>query len=319
MLRAAVIDAGTNSVKIVVGESDGDVVRILADHSVITRLGQGLDASLVLGTQAQRRTLSGVRSHLQAARGLGVDETIVVATSAVREAKNSSQFLLAAQSELGVEVEVLSEGDEGRLSYEAVALDPTLGLGSGELAVLDVGGGSTEFASGRHGVPTFCRSLKLGAVRLTERFVRSDPPSVAEITELTAAVEDTMEHPELVEGAVAQQIGDRVRGTLTGVGGSAVNLARINMSVPATMTSTVHGAKMSREEVAALLSRLSEMTLQTRKRVIGLDPDRADIIIAGAIILYQAMVVVRAEELLVSTHGLRYGALYEMLRQDGPT
>jgi len=303
-LRAGIIDVGTNSVKMVIGEmGEGGDHRILGDFMKCTRLGEGLNATGELRPEAQERTLAVMREFLELAKQHEVQKSRLVGTSALREASNQAEFLSRVRREFGLDPEVLSEEDEGRFSYAAVALDPSFRKCQDELCVVDIGGGSTELIFGERGKVTSWQSLRLGAVRLTEQILKSDPPNREEVAKAEKAAEVAVHLA--AEGRTARQV--------AGVGGTVVSLARIWKSVPSEMTEEVHGMAMTPSDCHQVLDRLSSLRVAQRKTLVGLDPDRADIILAGAIILEQILSILRAKQLLVSIRGLRHGVLYELL------
>jgi len=304
-LRAAAIDVGTNSVKMVIGEmgKDGDL-RILVDSMRFARLGEGLGATGQLGQEAQGRTLAAMEEFLEVAKQHQVEKIRLVGTSALREAQNRGEFLLRVRRELGVDPEVLSEEDEARLSYAAVALDPALRTHRDPLCVVDIGGGSTELIFGEGAQVSISMSLRLGAVRLTEQVLRSNPPGRAELEEVGRKAEEKLH----------QAIAGRRARRVAGVGGTVVSLARMWKGVPSEMTEKVHGITMTPFDCRQMLDRLSGLSIAQRKTLVGLDPDRADIILTGAIILDRILSMLGAEHLLVSTHGLRHGVLHELLK-----
>jgi len=302
-LRAGVIDVGTNSVKLAIGESEVGGFRSILDASINARLGEGVDETGEINRDAQDRTIRAVSKHIQAARSLDTDNLRIVATSAARDAANTGQFANRMRAELGVGLEVLSEADECRYSFRAVALDPGMGNRDESRVVADVGGGSTEIIAGRLAEVSLSGSLKIGAVRLTERFIGEDPPSPGEL--MRASEHAHAEIARLADGFSAD--------TTVGVGGSAVNLARIHLELAPGRTPEAHGTVMLREEVKQTWRRLAEMPLAERTTVVGLEPERADIIVAGILIIDRVMEVFGSSRLAVSTRGLRYGVLYEML------
>ncbi len=177
MTTAASVDIGTNSVKMTVARL-GDRLEILADTTKITRLGKGVDASGRLDAEAMRRTLEALGEFAAEAKRLGAERIGAAGTSALRDAANGAEFVAEAERALGGTVEIISGDREAHLIYTAAQRDPDLSLpDAGTLAVMDIGGGSTEFVLGRNGVIVFRNSLQLGAVRLTERALPSDPPS----------------------------------------------------------------------------------------------------------------------------------------------
>ena len=300
----AVIDVGTNSVKIVIGEmGEGGDLRILVDFMQFARLGEGVDATGKLNPAAQERTVAVMREFLEVARRHQVDKIRLVGTSALREANNRAEFLSRVRREVGVDLEVLTEKDEARFCYAAVALDRSLEGHQDQLCVVDIGGGSSELILGESGKVTYWQSLRLGAVRLAEEVLRSDPPDRGEVEKARRQT----------EAAVRLAAEGRTASRVVGVGGTVVSLARIWKSVPSARTEEVHGTTMTSADCRQVLDRLSSLRIGQRKTLVGLDPDRADIILAGAIILEQILSVLGAEQLLVSTRGLRHGLLYELV------
>ena len=302
--RAAVIDIGTSSVKIIVGELDeSGAVRVLANLSKVTRLGEGVDLSHNLALAAQKRTVSAMGSLLRAIKESKPDSVRLVATSAVRDAVNRAEFAALVRSKLGLDLTVLSETEEGHLSFAAVAFDPALGAQGMNMAVVDVGGGSAEVVIGAEGRAEFAVSAKMGAVRLTERSLHSDPPTPEQMSDASAVAREE----------IARVVGNRRAERVVGVGGTVVNLARVHVGLEPDLTGGVHGLRMSYPEFGQVVSHLAAQTSEQRRSVVGLDPARADIIVGGGIVVESAMAVLGASELIVSTRGLRYGVLYELL------
>lgn len=298
-MKAAAIDIGTNSIKLVVGERDAaGSVRVLREAVLITRLGQNLGSTGRIGEGAARRTLEGLRSLVADARDLGAERIRAVATSAMRDAANREEFIDAVEAAAGVRIEVISGHEEARLTRSAVVLDPVLGRYDGRLATVDVGGGSTELTFG-----SAVASVDVGAVRLHERFVRHDPPSG---DEMIAAAESA-------QAALREAMPGPIEGRVVGLGGSAVNLARMIQEVPCGDYQRVHAAAMTAGDIDRMVNRLAGMTVDQRRGIVGLDPERADVILAGAIILEAVLTVLGRDEIVVSVQGLRHGLLYEML------
>jgi exopolyphosphatase/guanosine-5'-triphosphate,3'-diphosphate pyrophosphatase len=303
-LRAGVIDVGTNSVKMIIGEmGEGGDLRILVDLMQFARLGEGLNATGELRPEAQDRTRAVIGEFMEIARRHQVDKIRLVGTSALREAINRAEFLSRVRREFEADLEVITEEDEARFSYSAVALDPSFREFHDELCVVDIGGGSTELIFGERGKVTFGQSLRLGAVRLTEQILKSDPPNREEVAKAEKAA----------EAGVRLAAERRTARRVAGVGGTVVNLARMWKGVPSGKTGEVHGVPITSSDCRQALDRLSSLSVAQRKTLVGLDPDRADIILAGAIVLEQILSVLRTEQLLVSIRGLRHGVLCELL------
>ncbi len=302
MTRLAAIDVGTNTVLLLVAERRGDALVPVLERAEITRLGRGVDATGRLDPAAIRDTVAVVAEYARAARALGVAEPACVATSAARDAANGEEFFAAARAAAGVEPRIIAGDEEARLVYASAWRD--FG-GRGPLAVLDVGGGSTEFIVGEGPAPRARVSLQVGAVRLTERHVRSDPPTAGELAQVrTAAREALRPLADLAAGPGAR---------LVGVAGTVTTLSAVSQALPAYDAERVHGATLRRDELEALIGKLAPMTVAARAALPGMEPKRADVIVAGAAVVAAAMDVAGFDRLTVSDRGVRWGLLYDRL------
>ncbi len=285
-MRRAVIDIGTNTVKLLVADVSERQMVPVATKDRTTRLGEGVDDSKRLLPAAMARTVRAIQDFLAEARALGATDCVAVATSAARDAANRDEFLGQVRHVCGLEVELISGGREAQLIFRGVSSDPE--WSGAPILVVDVGGGSAEFIQGVGGKMELFQSLPLGALRLTEKFGEG---RFAELCEHLRAT---------LTPALAGYSASRCR--LIGTGGTITTLARIECGA-------VDHATISREKLEALLERLEAMPLAERKKVPGLPPERADIIVAGGVVLLMAMEVLEASELTVSVRNLRYGAL----------
>jgi exopolyphosphatase/guanosine-5'-triphosphate,3'-diphosphate pyrophosphatase len=285
-MRRAVIDIGTNTVKLLVAEvRQGQVVPMVAKDCT-TRLGEGVDDSKRLLPSAMARTVRAIQDFLAEAKGMGATDCVAVATSAARDAANRDEFLAQVRQVCGLEMELISGDREAELIFLGVSSDPE--WSGARILVADVGGGSAEFIQGAGGKMEIFRSLPLGALRLTEKFGKG---RFAELCEyLTRTLRDAL--------AGYDASGCRMIAT----GGTMVTLARVEGGA-------VDHATISRAKLQVLVRRLEAMPLAKRKKVPGLPPERADIIVAGGAVLLTAMEVLKASELTVSVRNLRYGAL----------
>ncbi|HEY3298337.1 MAG TPA: hypothetical protein VGK34_06740 [Armatimonadota bacterium] len=301
---AAAIDVGTNSIKSCIGERDaGGSIRVLKEMSAIARLGEGFDAAHKLQTAAIDRAVKAIGKQVQVARDLGADRIRLVGTSAVRDATNRDVLIDQVEREFGVKLETASEYDEARLSYSAVALDPVLGGYSGHQLVVDIGGGSTEFIYGEDSHMGFTMSVRAGAVRLTEKFLNGEKQTADQIVDAGIGAEN------LIRDVARKAKVDR----LVGVGGSIINMARIQQGVTPEKTDRVHGLRMSHRDIGNVMNLLVLHTVEERRRIVGLEPERADTILGGAVILDRILALCEIEEIIVSIRGLRHGLLNEML------
>ena len=284
-MRRAVIDIGTNTVKLLVADvRDGQVFTVAAKDKT-TRLGEGVDATRQLKPTAVARTVAAIVDYVADANKLGASLTAFT-TSAARDAGNQQDFLEAVRRQCGLEVEVLSGQREAEFIFRGVTSDPA--WATNQLLVLDIGGGSAEFIQGAAGKIERWQSLPLGAVRITEQFRDRTFAELAEHlrTTLCAAL------------AGYDLTGRRFIAT----GGATTTLGRV-------ATGKADHADLTFEEVSGLVAHLNAMPLAERRQVPGLPPDRADIIVAGGAVLMFAMEALGATILTVSTRNLRYGAL----------
>jgi exopolyphosphatase / guanosine-5'-triphosphate,3'-diphosphate pyrophosphatase len=299
MARYAAIDVGTNTVLLLVAERTPSGFIPVAERGSITRLGKGVDASRRLAAEAMERTLDAVGRFAAEARSLGVQALVVSATSAARDAQNGAEFLAAARARAGVEVEILSGEEEARLSYLAVATDFGAEAAERELVAIDIGGGSTEFIFGTGFSVRFRTSINIGSVRLTERCIRSDPPSTEDLARLKTEL----------NRALGQVPRPRANALVVGVAGTVTTLYAVANGIAPYDAARVHKGWLSREELARTRARLAAVPLAARRSIPGLQPERADVIIAGALLLEQALEHLGAAGVRVSDRGLRWGLL----------
>lgn len=299
MLRAAV-DIGTNSTLLLIADVREDGLRRVLDRAVVTRLGAGVDATRRLAPEAIARTLAVLGDYAAELRSRGVTALRAAATSAVRDALNREEFLAPARALLGVEVETLAGEAEARAAFRGALLGLALEAAA-PVVVFDIGGGSTEVIIGRAGdpAPRSARSLDVGAVRLTERHLRGDPPSAVGLRALRADADRAL--AALGEGPSGHG--------LVGVAGTVTTLTAIAHAVVPYVHERIHGVALDRPTLDALVARLASLSLAERRAVPGLDPRRADIIVGGAVIVQAVMDWARASSVTVSDGGVRVGLL----------
>jgi exopolyphosphatase/guanosine-5'-triphosphate,3'-diphosphate pyrophosphatase len=292
--RVAAVDVGTNSVRLLVA----DVERRGADTTLepidrrmrITRLGEGVDASRELAPAAVERTLEALREYGGAIGEHGAARVRATATSAARDATNRDDFFTAAADALGVLPELLSGDEEARLSFAGA----TTGLTDepAPYLVVDIGGGSTEFTLGTN-APDGAVSVDVGCVRLTEQWLRSDPPAPEELSQAVSVVRDHL-------GDVAQALpGLRDAKTVVGLAGSITTVAAVEQGVPYSREA-VHHFRLTRAGAEEVFRTLALEPAAERRHNPGLEPGRVDTIVGGAVVLVTTMRVFEIEELLVS-------------------
>jgi exopolyphosphatase / guanosine-5'-triphosphate,3'-diphosphate pyrophosphatase len=287
-VRVAAIDLGTNTTRLIVADVTDGTVDAIVRRSTITRLGEGVDARrrlLPLPITRVRNCLADYRRELES---LGAERALLVATSAVRDAENGEAFLGEIEWSYGFTTRLLSGEQEADLTLRGV------GAVGGEAIVVDIGGGSTELITSGERVST-----ELGSVRLTERFLESDPPAAGELEELRRAIRSVLEEHDL----------SAKRGI--GVAGTVTSLAALDLGLVEYDADRVHGHRLSREGVAVQLERLAALPLAERREVPGLEPERAPVIVAGAAILLEVMSHLGLHEIEVSERDLLDGAALE--------
>jgi exopolyphosphatase/guanosine-5'-triphosphate,3'-diphosphate pyrophosphatase len=301
-MRVAAIDVGTNSTRLLVAEDLPGGFRPVDRRMIITRLGQGVDRRRTLAPEALQRTLSTIADYAAACGEYGVERLRVTGTSAVRDARNREEFFDAVRHLTGQDPELLSGEQEARTTFTGVVSDLPH---AGPILVVDIGGGSTELVFGT-GKPERLVSMDVGCVRTYEKHLHSDPPSQEEIAAL---------HADVRARLGASQSTLRVpRGTrLVGVAGTVSQLATLKTGLSVYDPEVTHHAVLSHGDVRLLARRLGSLPYDKRRRVKGLEPGRADVIIAGAQILICVMEAFDLPEVTVSERDILDGLVMQLL------
>jgi exopolyphosphatase / guanosine-5'-triphosphate,3'-diphosphate pyrophosphatase len=299
-MRVAAIDLGTNTTRLLVADVDGDRIDEVVKRTRITRLGEGVDARrqlLPLPIARVRNCLTEYRRELES---LGAQRTLLVATSAVRDAENGEAFLGEIEWSYGFTTRLLSGDEEAELTLRGV------GKTGDSILVVDIGGGSTELIGDDQRI-----SLDIGAVRLTERHLLSDPPTDDELEACAAAVRSVLPDGPPPERAI-------------GVAGTITSLAALDLGLAEYDPERVHGHRLSLDGVQQQLSRLASMPLAERRRVPALDPERAPVIVAGAVLLREVLAHFDLDRIEASERDILHGialeaaALPEPVEGDAP-
>jgi len=276
-VRVAAVDLGSNSTRLLVADVADKHIDEVVRRLKITRLGEGVDERKRLLPAPIARVRNVLTDFRREAESLGAERTLAIATSAVRDAENGEAFLGEVEWSYGFQTRLLSGHDEAQLTFRGASLGREF---VEDTLVLDIGGGSTELVVGGRDGLRFHDSLDLGGVRLTERFLRSDPPAAEELAACASAV----------RALLAERIPDEIRpGTAIGVAGTITSIAALDLGLEEYDPEKVHGHRVSREGVAAQLERLASLPLADRRRVPALDPDRAPVIVAGTVILSEVL------------------------------
>lgn len=292
----AAIDIGSNSILLTIVDDSGAVVE---DRVEVVGLGQGLGDRGLFRPDRMEAAEGVLRTYVDVAAGHGVNAWSIkaVATSAARRAMNARTFFTRMQRDLGLKTSIISGDEEARLTWAGALTH--LELPSGTQLVVDLGGGSTELVSGSAAGSAQRISLEVGSVRLTEQFLGRDVVSAANLSRATKHVDSLLRGVTVANGAK----------TVVGVAGTVTSLFAIKLGLSEYDSAKIHGGKLTRADLAHLIDQLLPATPEQRRAIAAVSPDRADYLLAGAIILDRVLATARRPALTVSDRGLRYGVL----------
>ena len=325
-IRRAVIDVGTNSIKLLVADVAGHDIRPVCEESRQTRLGQGFYETHRLRPEAIAATAKAAAGFAAKARQYHAVCIRVIATSAAREAVNAGELTIAVEQAAGLTVEVISGDQEADWGFQGVTTDPQ--LAQAPLLLLDVGGGSTQFTLGQGAHTRFRHSFPLGTVRLMETLPHADPPKPEELAACRRWLKEFLrkevrprllaqtgdrgpwsETDQSLRLSAAVESGERVQ--LVGVGGTASILGCMEARLETFDRARLEATRLSAARVSWHLERLWSLPLEKRKEIIGLPKNRADVILMGVAIYQAVMEEFGFQELRISTRGLRFAAVMD--------
>jgi exopolyphosphatase / guanosine-5'-triphosphate,3'-diphosphate pyrophosphatase len=298
--RCAVIDVGTNSVKFHIGEPETNGSwRTIVDRAEITRLGEGVQETGGLDAEAMERTATAIDGMAQEAERSGATALAAVGTAGLRIARNSAAFVKTVKDRCGVAIEVIPGEQEARLAY--LAARAGLELRPGPLVVFDTGGGSSQFTFGRGEQVDERFSIDVGAVRYTETHHLA---GVVSEGQLRRALEE-------IDADLAMLDGRPIPDILVGMGGTVTNLTAVKHGLATYDPDVVQGTVLDRSEIGRQIELYRSRNVEERRSIVGLQPKRADVILAGACIVRTVMEKLAKEHVIVSDRGLRHGVLEE--------
>lgn len=312
-MRVAVVDIGTNSTRLLVADVDrpsgedrvdrpSGAVKELHRQSQVTRLGDKVDAGGAISEESTQRVLRVLGDYRSTIDRYGCEANLAVLTSAVRDASNGPEFAALVRSQANLDAKILSGDEEAQLTFLGAMSDRD-GTSTEPTVVVDIGGGSTEFIVGHDHATEFHVSVQAGVLRMTERHIHTDPPLPGELQALAADVQTVF-----LQGLPPEQ--RKLPTSGIAVAGTATSAAAIDQELDPYDPEKVHGYELSLATVELLIARLADMTEARRKTVVGLHPDRAPTIVAGMILLAEAMRAFDLDKVEVSEHDiLRGGAL----------
>jgi exopolyphosphatase / guanosine-5'-triphosphate,3'-diphosphate pyrophosphatase len=308
-MRVAVVDIGTNSTRLLIADVEpGGGVAERYRESIVTRLGEGVEATGRLGEEPEARVFAALEHYAAEIAAHACEASAAVMTSAVRDAANGAEFAATVRDRFGLEGRTLSGDEEAAFTYAGATAarppdDPT------ERVVIDIGGGSTELVCGARGQLGFHVSTQIGVVRHSERHLPSDPPTAQELAALAADVEAG------VAAAVPADVRARVQAAVA-VAGTATSCASIDLALEPYDTTKVEGHVLTHAKLEALLERLAALTLAERRDVTGLDPGRAPTIVAGVVILTRVLDAFGLGEVEISDRDILWGVAIDLATRD---
>ena len=302
-MRVGVVDVGTNSVRLLVADGDGKTLTDLDRDLVITRLGQGVDRDKRLGAEPLRRTTAAVAGYVERARAQHAQVIRIIATSAVRDAANRDQFMEAVVRATDLQPVLLSGDQEAQAGFLGATIEVHE---PGPYLVVDIGGGSTELVRGTTKAEKFI-SLDIGSVRLTERHIRTDPPTDGE---MEAVAKDADAHLDTALTTLGKPSG----GTMIGLAGTITTLAAIALELPGYQRDAIHHARLTSAQIEDGRARLASMTSEQRRALPAMPKGREDLIVAGVVILQRVMARFGFDACLVSETDILDGVALDVLR-----
>ena len=306
MEKYGAIDIGTNSTRLLIAAKEGEILRPLSMVIEVTRLGQGVDKNRILQPESMERTIKALENYKKLAQEAQVVNLQLVATSAVRDAGNRQEFLERVAHATGLEVEIIPGEEEAKLTYWGAVAD--LDWPPGNIVVFDLGGGSTEFIVGDQQGTKLLTSIDVGAVRMTEAYLHSNPVTEEEYLAMKEHI-----RRELKE--ILTQIKEYQPRLLLGVGGTATSLAAMDQELTPYDPSKVHGYSVARQGIAGITKKLKGLPVEERAtKLPGLHPKRADVILGGTAVVETILEMLNLDSLQVSENDILLGTIYRLFR-----
>jgi exopolyphosphatase/guanosine-5'-triphosphate,3'-diphosphate pyrophosphatase len=300
MLKAS-IDLGTNTCLMLMADVEsGNVKKVLGDYARIVRLGEGVDKARCLQPDAVERTLTCLYEYSKTISNAGISpgDVICVATSQARDAGNGVEFFARVEAECGFRFMVISGEDEARLGFMGSLLPD---MEASNHTVVDIGGGSTEFVTAKGGL-----SIDLGSVRFTERYLTSDPVTDEEFNICLNEIDNKLEELVAWRSAIPSNI------QMLAVAGTATTLASWHLRLREFDAAEIEKVQLTSANLLRMVKDLKRMTVKERCDQVGIDPKRADVLLAGAMILWRTMEKLNFKTCNISSRGLRYGVLMDL-------
>ena len=293
-MKIGTIDIGTNSMRLLIADYKNNKIENRKKYINITRIGQGVDDKGYITEEALERNLNALKEFADKCIEEKCEKVYCMGTSALRDSKNGQDFVNRAKELTNIDVKIICGEEESNLGFMGV-LEGAGGDKSNYILVLDIGGGSTEFIVGNEDGIKFCKSENVGALRMTEKFITTDPISDEEFNKMS----------DFIEKTISSSL-DKIKGMhvskLVGIGGAITSLSAMNQQLEVYSMEKVHNSVVTKKDLEKILQNLKKMTLSDKKTIKGLQPKRADIITAGVKILHIVMEKLEIEKIMISEY-----------------
>ena len=302
-MKIGTIDIGTNSMRLLIADYKNNKIENRKKYINITRIGQGVDDKGYITEEALERNLNALKEFADKCIEEKCEKVYCMGTSALRDSKNGQDFVDRAKELTNIDVKIICGEEESNLGFMGV-LEGAGGDKSNYILVLDIGGGSTEFIVGNEDGIKFCKSENVGALRMTEKFITTDPISDEEFSKMSGFIEKTISSTL-----------DKIKGMhvskLVGIGGAITSLSAMNQQLEVYSMEKVHNSVVTKKDLEKILQNLKKMTLSDKKTIKGLQPKRADIITAGVKILHIVMEKLEIEKIMISEYDNLEGLIFQ--------
>lgn len=293
-MKIGAIDIGTNSMRLLIADYNDNKIENRKKYINTTRIGQGVDQDGYITNEALERNLKALKEFSDKCNEEKCEKVYCMGTSALRDSKNGQDFINEAKKLTNIDVKIICGEEESNLGFMGV-LEGTECDKKEDILVIDIGGGSTEFVVGNEEGIKFCKSENVGALRMTEKFITTDPISDEEFSSMTNFIEDTI-------SSTINKIETMNISKLVGIGGAITSLSAMNQQLEVYSMEKVHNSVVTKKDLEKILQNLKIMTLNDKKALKGLQPKRADIITAGVKILHIVMEKLEIEKIMISEY-----------------
>lgn len=293
-MKIGTIDIGTNSMRLLIAEYVNNKIENRNKYINTTRIGQGVDKDGYITKEAMDRNLNALKEFSDICKEQNCEAVYCMGTSALRDSKNGQEFVKKAKEMANIDVKIICGDEESNLGFLGV-LEGTEGDKKDNILVIDIGGGSTEFVLGNEEGINFCKSENVGALRMTEKFITTDPISEEDFNQMNYFIENTI-------SSTLEILKNKKISKLVGIGGAITSVSAMNQQLEVYSMEKVHNSKVTKKDIEKILQNLKKMTLNDKKTIKGLQPKRADIITAGVTILNIIMEKLEFEKIMISEY-----------------